>query len=124
VIVAVISVRSVEMVSHEVIDVIPVRHGLVPAAFAVDVIGVVSVATMLGCAALRTRLVDLQHVLVDVILVWVVQMTTMQVIDMVAVHHGLMSTSGSVLMRVIRVDGVMLVHSYQCDRAGLQPPNS
>jgi hypothetical protein len=117
VIVAVISVRAVEMVSHEVIDVIPVRHGLVPAALAVHVIAVVSVAAMLGRAALRTCVVDLQHVLVDVILVRVMQMPGVQVIDMVAMYHGTMATSRSMLVGMIRVNGVMLVHGLQCDRA-------
>jgi hypothetical protein len=116
VIVAVISVRPMEMVCDEVIDVIPVRHGLVPTAFAVDVVAVVSVATMLGRAALGTRVVDLQHVLVGVIPVRVMQMATVQVVDVVAVHDGAVSAFGSMLMSVIGVDGVILVHGDQCDR--------
>jgi hypothetical protein len=117
VLVAVIAVRVVEMAADEVVDVITVGHALVTAAFAMCVVGCVVAAVMARRAGLGSRGVHLEHVLVDVIAVRMMQMTLVQVVDVVAVLDGRVPTSGAVLVRVLRVDFVV-VHTLQSARAG------
>ena len=99
-------VRVVEMVADEIVDVVPVRDRLVPAVGAVGVGGVVAFAVVLRRAAVRVLSVDLEHVLVDVVPVRVVQVPFVEVVDMVAVLDGRMAAVGGVLVRMILVDGV------------------
>jgi hypothetical protein len=119
VVVAVIAVRMMEMVGHEVVDVIGVRHGLVAASLPVDVLVLVSVAAMIGRAALGVAGVGLDHVLVHVVLVRVMEMAVVQVVDVVAVRHGRVSAAGLVAVSVIWVSGVR-VHADQFRQASAE----
>jgi hypothetical protein len=88
-------VGSVQPPLDQVVDVITVRHGVVPAIRAVGV---------LGFAADRIRvvpgmlLIDRDHVLVDVLLMWVVQMAVMKVVDVIVVTNGRVAATRSVLV--------------------------
>jgi len=80
VVVAVVAVRVVQVAADEVIDVVAVRHRLVPAALAVDVADLVAAAVVRRGTRGRVRGVDRQHVLVDVVAVRVVQVAVVQVV--------------------------------------------
>jgi hypothetical protein len=69
VVVAVITVRMVEPSVHEVVDVVAVRHGFVPACGAVGMAG--RVGRCRPGVAVGMLGVHSEHVLVDVVLVWV-----------------------------------------------------
>jgi hypothetical protein len=100
VIVAVIAVRMVQMIADAIIDMIAVGHRLVTTARAVNMSGVVTAAAMVGGASIRVRGRHLDHMLIDMAFMRVVQMALMQIIDMPFVAHGLMSTAGTVLVRM------------------------
>ena len=83
-----IAVGVVEVAVHQVVHVITVGHGLVPAAGTVLVAGVVGAARVIGGALGRIRCADGQAVLVHVIRVRMVEMTVVQVVGMAFVPHG------------------------------------
>jgi len=81
--------RMMQASAHQVIDVIPVRHGFVTAGRAV----------LVRAAHLRRALhgvggIDRDGMLVDMILVHVVQMPVVQVIDVTFVAHRPLSAKG------------------------------
>ncbi|WP_425904845.1 hypothetical protein [Nitrobacter sp. TKz-YC02] len=69
---------------HEVIDVIAMRNGLMSAVGAVDMAGVVARMTKFWGATVGILGVDVDGVLFNDVARLMVQMTVMQVIDMIA----------------------------------------
>jgi hypothetical protein len=86
---------------HEVIDVIAVRHGFVSAARPMRM-----GALGLGHAAQGIGVADLDNVFIDMIPMHVMQMTIVEVIDVAVMAHSRVSTTRTMLMRVI---GMMLL---------------
>ena len=109
-IVAVVAVLVMQMRADEVVDVVAVRHSVVAAAFAVDVTGVVAGAAMIGRAAIGVLGVDGEPVLVHVVVMWMVEVSVVQVVDVVLVHDGGVTAAGLVPMGVVLVD-LVLVHA-------------
>jgi hypothetical protein len=83
----------------QIVDVIAVRHCLVPGS--VHVARFVSGAAMLRSAAIGIARRNLDHVLIDMVAVGVMQVPVVKVVDMVTVPNCRMAATGSVLMRVI-----------------------
>ncbi len=110
VVVAVPVVRMVQVAVHEVVDVIPVRHGLVPTAGAVDVTRLMPVAGVLGRALGGVRVVDGDPVLVAVVAVGMVQVPLVQVVDVTLVTNRDVSAVLAVLV-IVLVDLVTHVDS-------------
>jgi hypothetical protein len=86
---------------HDIIDVITVGHPLVSAAWPVCVR-----ASGVGRATRRIGVADLDRMLIDVIPMHMVQMTIVEIIDMVVMVHGRVSTVRTMPVRVI---GMMLL---------------
>jgi hypothetical protein len=82
----------------EVIDVIAVRHGFVSAARPVPMR-----APDLRRAPYGIGVADLDNVFVGMIPMHVVQMTIVEVIDVAFMAHGRVSTTRTMLMRVMRM---------------------
>ena len=112
-VVAVIAVRVVQVPADEIVDVIAVRNGLVPAVGSVDVPGLILRGGLAGRTAVWVLLVDSDLMLVDVALVRVMQVAVMQIIRMPIVAHGDMAAVGAVLMVVIGMDRVLGI-SHPC----------
>jgi hypothetical protein len=87
-IVAVVSMRMMEVAADAVVDVIAVRDRLVAAAGAVDMAGLMTPAAMVRSAAVGVVSGEVDHVRVDMILMRVVEVTIMQIVDVAAVAHG------------------------------------
>jgi hypothetical protein len=113
VVVAVITVGVVEVIVDEVVDVIAVRHRRVAAPLAVSVLGVVVADVVPGSAAVRMCVVDCDYVFVDMALVRVVEMSVMQIVDMVVVCHRNVPAAWSVLMRMVGMD-LVVAHALEC----------
>jgi hypothetical protein len=109
VIVAVVRVRVVQMTGDEVVDMVAMRNRLVTTTDAVDVAAVVALAGMLWGTPLGVLDVDLEHVLVDVITVRMMQVALVQVVEMIAVRNGRVAAAGPVLVGMVWVRAV-LVH--------------
>lgn len=107
-VVAVIAVRMVKMSVNEIVDVVAMRHRLVSAAWTVNVLGIVSPASMSGRAPGRIGVADFQRVLFDLaIRPHVMQVAVVQVVHMVAVLNAGVLAVGAMLMVVI---GVQIAH--------------
>jgi len=96
VIVAVAVVGVVEVAVDEVAGVVAVGDGFVAAAGAVDVVGVVTRASMAAGAGIRVGLGDFDDVFIDVIAVGVMEMTIMKVVGVVAMLDGGVAAVGAV----------------------------
>jgi hypothetical protein len=111
VIVAVAVVRMMQPAIDEITDVATVRDGLVPTARTMDVVRVMAqcVGRHRG-AGIRVVIADLDDVLVDMVAVRMVQMSVVQVVDVVAVSDGGVSTAGAVFVVVVGVMGFRAAH--------------
>ena len=77
VIITVIPMGVVEVAIHQIIDVITVGDRLMPAPGAVDMIRIMSLTLVVRGATIRVGVADLDHMLVDMVLVRVMKMTVM-----------------------------------------------
>ena len=100
-VIAMITMRMMQMAVDQVIDVIAVRYRFVSASGTVDVSRLVAAATVVRCASFRIFRANLQPVLVDVITMWMVQMTIMQIIDVIAVPDSSMAAVGTMLVVMV-----------------------
>ena len=90
-VIAVIAVRVVQVRADEVIEMIAVRHGLVAAACPVHVRLLVIGARVARRARVGVLLADREHMLIAVVAVRMMQVSIVQVIDVVSVPQRLMS---------------------------------
>jgi hypothetical protein len=91
-----IPMRIMQPSIHEVIDVVPVRHGLVPAGWAMRVL----------TARLRRALLGIggsyrDNVFIHMVLVHVVEMAIMEIIDMAVMEYRCMTTVGTMLVSMV-----------------------
>jgi hypothetical protein len=93
VVVAVVAMRMVQVPVDQKVDVIAVRHRLVAAPGPVLVSRLMAFATVLRRAALGVLCRYLDHMLVDMVCVRVMQVPIVQIIDMIAVAHGGMAAA-------------------------------
>ena len=98
-VVAVVTVRMVQMAIDEVIDVVAMRHRFVAAAGAMHV----AVAVMVGGADVRVGGADGDGVFIDVVAVRVVQVAVVQVINVAFVLDGGVAAACAVLVFVVGV---------------------
>ena len=118
VVVAVVPVRVMEMTVDEIVDVVAVGHRLVSAAGAVDMALLVTGASVLGGAGGRIPLAHLDHVLVHVVAVGVVEVAVVEIVHMVTVLDGDVAATGAVDVFVVLV--LVAVHVDRCSgREGL-----
>ena len=90
------AVRMVQMALHQVIDMVAVGHGFVPAVGAVNVIGFMRAAVVLGRASILVGLVGRQCVFVHMIAVNVMQVAVVEIIGVAIVVDGGMAAIRSV----------------------------
>lgn len=100
-----IPVRMMQVPIDQVINVIAVRYGRMPAVRTMNVVCVMPLAVV-GDATVGVRVRDRNDMLVVMVLMGAVEMPVMQVSHMVAVINGYVTTVGAVLMVVVLVDGV------------------
>lgn len=106
VVVAVTAVRVMQVPGDEVVDVIAVRDRLVTATRAVDMaLGVTSTAVRRRARG-RIGRADLDNALVHVAIVAVVEVTIVEVIDVVAMADGEVAAVSAVDVIVIGMGGV------------------
>jgi hypothetical protein len=101
-IIAMVTVRVVQVAIDEVVDVVSVRNGWVSASGAVDMVGIVSGTAVVRGAHCGVVLIDVDAVLIDVVLMGMVQVTIDEVVDMISVRHRFVTT-----IRAVNVAGIM-----------------
>ena len=102
-----IAVGMVQVPLHEVIHVISVGHGRVPASRAVDVVLGVTLALVAGGAGGGIGGGDLDDVLIHVSLVRMVEVAIVQVVHVPLMLDGEVAAAWSVLMGVVGVSLTM-----------------
>ncbi len=118
-----------EMIADPVIDVVAVRDRLVTAVGAVEIVGLVSAAAVIDRTPLRVLARYRDHVFVNVIAVWVVQMAVVQIVGMAVMMHRRMGATGAVAMLVVRMAtlgaGVRrdILSGADCDHRPIVAPN-
>ncbi|MDH2384858.1 hypothetical protein [Bradyrhizobium sp. CER78] len=100
-IVAVVAMLVVQSAVHQVVDMVTMRNGLVPAAHAVDMASLMALGLALGRASIWIDLTHLDHVLIGVIAVRMVKMAVVEIVNMVTVAHSGMATAWAMMMRVL-----------------------
>ena len=101
-IIAVIAVRMVKMPVYEIVNVVAVRHRFVSASRTVYMIGIVSPASVPRRAAVRVAVADLHRMFFDLaVLADVMQVTVVQVVDVVAVLDAGVLAVRAVLVVVV-----------------------
>jgi hypothetical protein len=107
-IVAMIAMLMMQAAGNEIVRMVAMGYCLVTAAGSVFVAGLVSLMSILRCAAIRVAIADFDHVLIDVRTLQMMQVAVMQVVYMVVVLHGNMAAAGTVMMRVIAVSRMVV----------------
>jgi hypothetical protein len=97
----VIAVRVVEMASDAVIHVVAMRHRLVATARTMHMARLMPTAAMVGSAGVGILARYLDHMLVDMIFVRMVEMTIVQIVYVATVAHGGVSAAGPMLMSMV-----------------------
>ena len=97
-VVAVLAMRVMQVVANAVIDVIAVRNRFVAAAGAVDMTRLMAAAAVVGGAPVGVVRGHVDHVLVDMIAMRVMQVAIVQIIGVAAVAYGGMAAARAVLM--------------------------
>ncbi len=98
-----IAVGVMQMSIDEIVDVIPMRHRLMPAPRPVHMSGRMPGALMLRRACIRVRRRNLNGVFIHMAGVHVVQMPVVEIIDVIAMLHSRMPAAGPMLVRVVLV---------------------
>ena len=109
-VVAVVSIRVMQISIHQVVDMISVRNSLMTAIGAMLVICIVSIAVVTTGAVGGIRGVDLELVLINVTVVERVKVSIVQVIGVVVVNNRGVAAILAVLMRMVLVDLVLIRH--------------
>lgn len=105
VVVAMTAVWMVQVATHEVIDVVAVRHPFMAATKAVDVSSFVTRGRR--GATVGSSGADFDNVFIDMIAVRMMQMPFVQVIDVTVMFHDRVAAAGAVVMIVMRMNFVI-----------------
>jgi hypothetical protein len=124
VVVTVGTVRVVQMTAHQVVNVLTVRYGVVPALPAVDVALLVRAARVRRRASGGIRLPGGENVLVDVPLVEMMQVSLVEVVFVPLVLDRLVTAGGAVGVLVSLVRLVLSHVNPFPHRRAVRPPPS
>lgn len=100
-VVAVVTVRMVQMAVHQVINVIAMRHGFMATAWAMYMACRMAVALVAWGTALGVEGVDHQAMFIDMIAMHMVQVAVMQVVNVAIVLYRRVATACLVLVVMI-----------------------
>jgi hypothetical protein len=98
--------RMVQVPIHEIVDMIAMRHGLVSAAGTMDMARLMAGTAVIRRAGVWVRFRHLDHMLVHMVAMRMVQMAIMQIVDMVAVPQGGVAATGAMRVAMVGVVGL------------------
>ena len=100
-----VTMRVMQMAVDQVVDVIAMRDRLVPATGSVPMAGSTPLS---GRAAIGILLAELDRVLVHMSFVRMMEMSIVEIIDVIVVPHGDVSAAWPVDMRMIGVNRMVM----------------
>ena len=102
-----VAMGMMETAVDEIVDVVAVRNRLMPAAGSVDVAGLMALMAILRRTLVWVSRAHFNNVLVDFIPILTVQMSVMQIVDVVAVLNRDVTAAGAVVMRMLGMGEMM-----------------
>lgn len=114
-VITVVTMGMVEAAIDQIVHMVAMRHGLMSAAGSVDVAVRMTFILHRG-AVVRIGRADLDHMLIHMVTVRVMQVPVMQIVDMIAMAHSRVPAIRPVLVVVVFMMGefavrhVMLLH--------------
>ena len=99
-VVAVLTVWVMQVTSDQVVDVVAVRNLRMPTRWSVHVVGIVRWTAVLRRTLRGVGAVHVEHVAIDRAVVWMVQMTIVQVVQVIGMFDRQVSTSLTMDMRM------------------------
>jgi len=109
-IITVITMRMMQVAIHKVINVIAVRNSLVSAVLAMNMSRLMPTASMLRCTYRRIGDAYLQHMLIHMITMRMMQVAIVKVIGVAVMFDCSVTTASVVLMVVFFMDLVLAGH--------------
>ena len=109
-VVAVLSMRVVEMTVDNVVYVVPMRNRFVSAAGTMNMISFVSLTGVLRCTVRWILGTDLKGMLIHMVSVGMVEVTIVEIVGVAVVLNGCMSAVWSVNMTVILMSLAFACH--------------
>jgi hypothetical protein len=103
------AVRVMQVAVDQIVDMIAVRHGFVTAARPVLVAPRVSAAIMIRRAFVGIAAAYVDRMFVEVVVMRVMEVTVMEIVDMVAVPDRGVAAARPVLVRMVMMDLVLAV---------------
>lgn len=103
-VIAVSPVGMVQVTVHEIIDMIAMRNGRMSATGPMHVVLRMSAARMFRRAPVRMLGIHLDHMFVHVAAMGVVQVSIVQIIDMVTVLHRRVAAAWAMFVVVVRMN--------------------
>ncbi|WP_167525600.1 hypothetical protein [Cupriavidus oxalaticus] len=100
-VVAMVTVKMVKMPPHEIVDMVAVWNGFVPAARTMYVIGIMAATLMIRGAPVRIGRGHRDDMLINVIAMHVMKMAIVQIVDVAIMQDRQVATVRAVLMRVV-----------------------
>lgn len=104
-----VAVLMMQAALDEIVGVVAVRHRLMPAAGPMDMAGFVHFMPLMGNAAGRIALGHFNHMLLDAVSIWMMQMAVVQIVDVVAVLHGDVTAPRAVMMRMFGMGEMAMI---------------
>lgn len=98
---------EVQMAGDQIVDMVSVRHGLMPAVRAVAMSGLMPLAAMGRCASSRVLRSDTEPMFIDMVAMRMMKMSVMEIVGVTVMGDGRMPAVRSVLMGVMLMDGVV-----------------
>jgi hypothetical protein len=120
-IIAMVPVRVVQMTLDQVIDMVAVWNPFVSTTRPMDVIWLVLGTRVIWCALGRVRCAGFKDMVVDVVAVFEVQVTVVQIIDMAVVFYGDVAATGRMGMCVTFVFSARHVRSFRIVQLRVTP---
>lgn len=103
VVVAMVTVRVMQMTIDQIVHVVAVGHGLMPTARAMHMAGLVTLATVLRRAGIGVGSRYGNHMLIHVVAMRVVQVAVVQVVNVAIMHDGRVAAVRAMLVSVVLV---------------------
>jgi hypothetical protein len=109
VIVAMTAMRMMQVAIDQVVDMVAMRHGGVAAAGTVLVALLMTAAVVVRRAGIRIGSAHLDHVLVDMVFVRVMQVAVVKIVHVIAVPDSCVAAARTVLVRMVVMDLMLVV---------------
>jgi hypothetical protein len=109
VVIAMVAVLVMKAPCNQIVDMVTMRHGFMAAVRAVDMAMIVANLVLDRTAAIGVVTIHFDDMFIDVIAMGMMEVSIMQVVDMVAMLDGHMAAAGAVFMVVVIMMGKIAI---------------